>query len=262
MPPNTTSDYDYVNPATVPSDIFEWTPAGGITRDVSADTWGSLSYNWPSGSPPDGLVEHNWYIFWMQSLPGLDNTILYDLGNPGRFSDWWAFVADWDRVIPAVSTDFGLHTELPPPTTTRDPDSQVLCVGSTIVLNAEAVGAPDLSYRWRAQGEWIGDGNTGWGSVISGAFTNQLTITNAQPQDAQSAFDCIASSALGTAGTAPAFLIVCAADFNCDGFLDFTDFDDFVNAFELGEARSDFNNDGFLDFTDFDDFVAAFESGC
>jgi len=54
----------------------------------------------------------------------------------------------------------------------------------------------------------------------------------------------------------------CPADFNGDGFLDFTDFDDFVTAFEAGSPSSDFNGDGFLDFTDFDDFVAAFEAGC
>ena len=55
---------------------------------------------------------------------------------------------------------------------------------------------------------------------------------------------------------------VCDADFNADGFLDFTDFDEFVVAFEAGEASSDFNADGFIDFTDFDAFVAAFELGC
>jgi len=54
----------------------------------------------------------------------------------------------------------------------------------------------------------------------------------------------------------------CPADFNNDGFLDFTDFDDFVTAFEAGAANADFNGDGFLDFTDFDDFVASFEAGC
>jgi hypothetical protein len=54
----------------------------------------------------------------------------------------------------------------------------------------------------------------------------------------------------------------CPADFNFDGFLDFTDFDDFVGAFEAGNSSSDFNGDGFLDFTDFDAFVAAFEAGC
>jgi hypothetical protein len=55
---------------------------------------------------------------------------------------------------------------------------------------------------------------------------------------------------------------VCDADFNADGFLDFTDFDAFVEAFEAGNASADFNGDGFLDFTDFDAFVAAFEAGC
>ena len=55
---------------------------------------------------------------------------------------------------------------------------------------------------------------------------------------------------------------VCRADFNADGFLDFTDFDAFVGAFEAGMASADFNGDGFLDFTDFDDFVTAFEAGC
>ncbi|MDX2117465.1 MAG: FG-GAP-like repeat-containing protein [Planctomycetota bacterium] len=54
----------------------------------------------------------------------------------------------------------------------------------------------------------------------------------------------------------------CRADFNADGFLDFSDFDDFVAAFEGGSPNADFNGDGFLDFSDFDDFVAAFEAGC
>ena len=54
----------------------------------------------------------------------------------------------------------------------------------------------------------------------------------------------------------------CPADFNGDGFLDFTDFDDFVLAFENGQANADFNGDGFLDFTDFDMFVESFELGC
>jgi hypothetical protein len=52
-----------------------------------------------------------------------------------------------------------------------------------------------------------------------------------------------------------------AADFNGDGFLDFTDFDAFVAAFESGEATADVTQDGFLDFTDFDAFVWVFESG-
>ena len=57
-------------------------------------------------------------------------------------------------------------------------------------------------------------------------------------------------------------VLPCDGDFNNDGFLDFTDFDAFVAAFESGASSGDFNKDGFLDFTDFDAFVAAFEAGC
>jgi hypothetical protein len=51
------------------------------------------------------------------------------------------------------------------------------------------------------------------------------------------------------------------ADFNRDGFIDFFDYDDFLEAFELGRAGADFNRDGFIDFFDYDAFVAAFEGG-
>ena len=57
-----------------------------------------------------------------------------------------------------------------------------------------------------------------------------------------------------------------SADFNNDGFVDFFDYDDFVNCFETSVCppgkTADFNGDGFADFFDYDDFVAAFESGC
>ena len=58
----------------------------------------------------------------------------------------------------------------------------------------------------------------------------------------------------------------CRADFNGDGFIDFFDYDDFVQCFEASvcpEGRTaDVNGDGFVDFFDYDDFVAAFEIGC
>ena len=58
----------------------------------------------------------------------------------------------------------------------------------------------------------------------------------------------------------------CPADFNGDGFLDFFDYDDYVNCFETGtcpgERNADFNGDNFVDFFDYDAFVDAFETGC
>jgi hypothetical protein len=58
----------------------------------------------------------------------------------------------------------------------------------------------------------------------------------------------------------------CDVDFNGDGFVDFFDYDDYVNCFETTTCppgkNADFNNDGFVDFFDYDEFVAAFEAGC
>ena len=58
----------------------------------------------------------------------------------------------------------------------------------------------------------------------------------------------------------------CPADFNGDGFLDFFDYDDYVNCFETGTCppgkTADFNGDAFVDFFDYDDYVLAFETGC
>jgi len=53
----------------------------------------------------------------------------------------------------------------------------------------------------------------------------------------------------------------CPVDFNEDCFLDFTDFDLFVENFEAGTAKADFNADGFITFEDFDAFVGALERG-
>jgi cytochrome c peroxidase len=52
------------------------------------------------------------------------------------------------------------------------------------------------------------------------------------------------------------------ADINADGFLDFFDYDSFVEAFETGNMVADYNEDQFLDFFDYDDYLAAFETGC
>jgi hypothetical protein len=73
----------------------------------------------------------------------------------------------------------------------------------------------------------------------------------------------VVSNACGPVVSDPASLTICAADFNCDGFIDFFDYDEFVTAFETGGGlEADFNRDGFVDFFDYDGFVLAFETGC
>jgi hypothetical protein len=99
MPPNTITNYDYLNATPAMSDIEDWRPDGtGVKKDVSRDTWGQLAYPWP-GAPEFGQrVEAQWYVYWMQNMPGLGNTIPR---GSGVMTNWWWFVADWDAAIRA-----------------------------------------------------------------------------------------------------------------------------------------------------------------
>jgi uncharacterized protein YjdB len=110
MPPNTTNDYDYLNRTPVLSDIEDWRPDNSGTKTlISSDRWRNLVYNWPSGTVPrrdywdedftagsDQRTEAQWYVYWMQNMPGRGNTIpLF----AGQTTNWWAFTADWDAAI-------------------------------------------------------------------------------------------------------------------------------------------------------------------
>jgi uncharacterized repeat protein (TIGR01451 family) len=98
MPPNTTNHYDYLNPALVESDIEDWTPEGtGETTLVNVDTWGDLMFEWPDGETDfQQRIEAQWYLYWMQNMPGYFNTIPY---QGSGMTNWWEFTAEWDRTI-------------------------------------------------------------------------------------------------------------------------------------------------------------------
>jgi Concanavalin A-like lectin/glucanases superfamily/Bacterial Ig-like domain (group 2) len=103
VPPNTTTQYDYhTNYNPVESDIADWTPEGAGQKSlVSAHTWGDHAYAWPLGTAPtiaEELNEAQWYIYWMQSMPGRSNTIPY---GTNRMTNWWRFTGDWDGSIAA-----------------------------------------------------------------------------------------------------------------------------------------------------------------
>jgi hypothetical protein len=95
MPPNTTVDYDYTNPTLVWSDIEDWYPDGhGQKKQVNEFTWGNLPYQWPDNQLPEQQIESQWYIYWMQNMPGLGNTITYGINN---MTNWWKFISNWDN---------------------------------------------------------------------------------------------------------------------------------------------------------------------
>ncbi len=99
MPPNTTDDYDYLNPLLVASDIEDWIPDGsGSVMPVNVDTWGNKPYQWPSTLGPFPQKEESqWYLYWFQSYPGFNNKIEYQ--SQYHMTNWWDIIGDWDTAI-------------------------------------------------------------------------------------------------------------------------------------------------------------------
>jgi hypothetical protein len=102
-PPNATSDYDYGNKVSVKSDIATWQPSGGTYVDVNVDTWLGKNYSFPmlatnivgeANYANDAQVK--WFIYWWQSIPGLNNTIPY---NNSTLTNWWDIFYNWDDAI-------------------------------------------------------------------------------------------------------------------------------------------------------------------
>ena len=119
MPPNTTEHYNYWSTSPVLSDIEDWRPDGtGGQIPVSANTWGGLTYAWPEGVAPDDLTQAQWYIYWMQNMPGYGNGIPH---GSDWMTNWWEFTAGWDA---AISSGLGLHA--PDPTVYGDLDGDGL----------------------------------------------------------------------------------------------------------------------------------------
>ncbi len=157
FPPNGTSDYDYNNPTPAASDIMDWTPEGGPTTMVNAQTWGNIPYPWPEGQNPPNHVESHWYIFWMQSMPGIDNAIQY-LSN--KMTNWWQFTADWDA---AIQRGIGLY----------EPGNCASQLSSTGLTMPDSGGPGSVSVTAPAGCKWIATSNfPEWISATNGGNGN------------------------------------------------------------------------------------------
>jgi len=151
--------------------------------------------------------------------------------------------------------------QLSKPLIVFDPQNDVTCPRGTGRFQVVATSSSGVTYQWRRGQINLGDSTTPWGSIVSGSKTNTLEIRKATFADIWT-YDCVVTNSCGSSITMPATLLICRADFNCDGFIAFDDFDAFVYAFQLGDRDADFNLDGFLTFEDFDVFVETFISGC
>jgi hypothetical protein len=135
------------------------------------------------------------------------------------------------------------------PTITAEPQDGRICSGGTLTLSVGVDGQGPFSYQWRRGGQ-----------AISGATGSTYVLDSG---DDAGSYDVVVSSPCGNRTSRTAVITAtCAADFNCDGFVDFFDYDGFVEAYQAGTLTADCEEDGFIDFFDYDCFVAAYEVGC
>ncbi|MBI2543585.1 MAG: hypothetical protein HYW24_05375 [Candidatus Aenigmarchaeota archaeon] len=87
--------YNWARYDEVLSDCEDWNPDGtGQKKMVSCKTWTQAD----ACSSPYELEDGNsrFKIWWMQNMPGYNNTLTY---NGKKMRNWWEFVADWDQAL-------------------------------------------------------------------------------------------------------------------------------------------------------------------
>ena len=128
-----------------------------------------------------------------------------------------------------------------------------VCVGGEhrfVIRVAE--GDEDAEFQWRKDGEPL-DGPAGTQRV--------LDLSPLRPTDA-GVYDCVVSNGCGSVTSAAAVLVLCAADYDCDGSTSGADVTVFYDLWFAGNAAADFNGDGLVDNQDVVDFIAAWQAGC
>ena len=115
--PNSIKDYDWSNTTPAKSDIETWKPSGGTFVDVNVNTWVSKLYpfekrismvvpsRYATGQydfTNDAPVK--WFIYWWQSVPGMDNGIsdVQGSGSSAKkitVSNWWDLFYNFDEAI-------------------------------------------------------------------------------------------------------------------------------------------------------------------
>jgi uncharacterized membrane protein len=247
---------------------------------ATSQCFGDNDASFTVAATPTGQVTYQ----WMKRQPPFPNVYadIFDgpTGNGGSYGGTQTatltisglFAADFDRYRCRVSGPCGvdqvssnaLLSAISSPMVATHPASAVVgqnCTG-VLALTLSPGNYGTLSYQWVKVGFGVvSDGPTAWGSLRSGALTPTLSISSFKMQDAGSYY-CNVNGSCGFAFTNQATLTYCAADFNCDGGVDFFDYLDFVGAFSSSDASADFNGDTTIDFFDYLDFVGAFSTPC
>jgi hypothetical protein len=139
------------------------------------------------------------------------------------------------------------------------PAGKTVCSAGSATFVVVAAGTGPFSYQWRKDHHVLADET----DHLIGATAAILEVANSTSTD-QGMYDCVVSNACGSVTTNGAALVICTSDYNCDGFVDSSDFFDFLAAFlpSPPAPAADFNHDASFNSQDFFDFMASFFTGC
>jgi len=139
--------------------------------------------------------------------------------------------------------------------------------GAAATFTATTNAADPSGIAWRHNGSTLANGPTAWGSIIAGASTGSLTITNISASDTGT-YDAIVFNACGSLTSPPVALSLCYP--NCDGstsapMLTANDFQCFLNSFASGAPYANCDQSTtspVLTANDFQCFLNLFAAGC
>ncbi|MGQ0628382.1 MAG: LamG-like jellyroll fold domain-containing protein [Phycisphaerales bacterium] len=161
------------------------------------------------------------------------------------------------------------------------PGAATVCRAGSVMLNAQTGGGVGVTWEFEEPSSpevWTpvvegannsaGDGTLTF--TASGAISESLTLSDIRGGPLSGTgvrLRAVVTGACGPATSDPATLTSCPTDFNCDGFAEPGDLDEFITTFfaEEGDparAACDFNGDGFVEPGDLDEFITAFFDGC
>lgn len=153
------------------------TVVGGVNATATlSDTWGWDGQRWTQfgASLPTGRS-----AFALTYDPQRRALLLFGgqtAGNSTFQNDTWLFFPGTELV--------------------EQPVSQLLVAGGSASFGTRSFGRPATGYRWRKDGVPLDDGPSGVGSMISGAHTASLTISNLSDADVGQ-YDCVVAAPCG-----------------------------------------------------------------
>ncbi len=220
-----------------PKEAFLWDAANG-TRQLQ----GLLASQY-------GLTLNDWVLEEVRAISA-DGKVLAGNGLHNGVAEGWVVA-------------FVPYTPPPPPVILEQPQSQQVCVGSTVVFAVSASGGGTLTYRWQKDGSDLADGGH-----YAGTATPVLTVSGVSAE-VVGQYQCVICNAGGCASSDPTLLSIgtsFAADLDEDCDVDLADFGAFQSCFNgpnrpapaCCTVNADFDRDGDVDAADFSVFQRCF----